>query len=227
MKKVYVILVVFVMVIISSGIFSACQKGITDIKIDMLFYEGPTFPIGASIKFKATVSPENARNASIKWSSSNSSVATITEDGNMLTVGIGRATIICTTEDGKHSDSMSISVVENYAADIRGKYKGAITIDDDTAINDVLLDMITISGSSNNIILSLVHTNISIDCNATISFNGNYDIQGEGFFNVSTPLTVKGNVNSETTATSLVFTINSQPSKKITDRKSTRLNSSH
>lgn len=49
----------------------------------------------------ATVSPTNASDQSIKWSSSNSSVATVSDIGLVAGTGAGEATITATTSNGK------------------------------------------------------------------------------------------------------------------------------
>ena len=205
----------YVMLLLIVGmVFTSCQKNATGVKIAMIFHEGAIFKIGTSITFKAEIIPENARNTPVIWHSSNPSVATITKDGSMLTVGIGQSAIICTTEDGKYSDTMHIAVVEDYAEDIRGIYKGTLTIDDDTTIIGVALHMIKTAAPSNNIHVDIEHTNISIFGRVNISYSVRYDIHGEGSFNGS-PMTVEGSVNSEATATHLVFTVNSEPKKTI------------
>ena len=48
----------------------------------------------------ATVSPANATNTSITWSSSNSTIASVDTDGNILAITEGEATITATTNDG-------------------------------------------------------------------------------------------------------------------------------
>ena len=58
----------------------------------------------------ATVSPSNAYNKSIIWSSSNPSVATVTTDGVITAIGEGTATIIATTESGNHTASCNVTV---------------------------------------------------------------------------------------------------------------------
>ena len=205
----------YVMLLLIVGmVFTSCKKNATGVRITTFFDCGATFKIGTSVIFKAEIIPENARNTPVIWHSSNPSVATITKDGYMLTVGIGQSAIICATEDGKHSDTMYIAVVEDYAEDIRGTYKGTLTIDDDTTIIGVALHMITTSTPSNNIHIDIEHTNISIFSRVNISYSVRYDIQGEGTFNGS-PMTVEGSLNSEATATHLVFTVQTEPAKTI------------
>ena len=214
LRKLYFLLVF--MVLIVGMACTSCKKSATGVKIDTTIEKGTTFFVGDSLKFQATVSPEDARNTAVKWSSSNSAVAIISQDGYMLTVGVGTSTIICTTEKGKHADSVKIIVVENYAANIKGIYKGTLTIDDTETMNDISITISPISSTlSEKISISLNRADMSIRSHATLSFNGHYDIQGDGFFNTSRSLMLEGNVNSEVTTAYLVFTVNSHPSKII------------
>jgi len=66
---------------------------------------------GGSETLTATVSPSNATNKNVKWSSSNPSVATVTESGGTVTaVSAGTATITVTTVDGGRTDTCSLTV---------------------------------------------------------------------------------------------------------------------
>jgi uncharacterized repeat protein (TIGR02543 family) len=68
---------------------------------------------GAATTLAATISPDNATNKSISWSSSNTSVATVDSAGQILGKGYGTATIIATTNDSSNLKS-SCNVVVGY-----------------------------------------------------------------------------------------------------------------
>ena len=69
------------------------------------------FMVGESFGFGAIPSPTDATNVNLDWSSSDTSVATVTETGLVSAVGEGTATIICTAADeGKASVSHEIKV---------------------------------------------------------------------------------------------------------------------
>ena len=53
-----------------------------------------------TFQLTATVVPSNATNKSVTWSSSNTSVATVSTNGLVTAVGEGNATITCTAQDG-------------------------------------------------------------------------------------------------------------------------------
>lgn len=67
---------------------------------------------GATTRAYATVYPANASSKSVKWSSSNTSVATIDSNGYVKGVNPGKATIIATAADG--SGVKASKVVEVY-----------------------------------------------------------------------------------------------------------------
>ncbi|MCB9498166.1 MAG: Ig domain-containing protein [Erysipelotrichaceae bacterium] len=68
--------------------------------------------VGDSATLTATISPSNATNKNVTWSSSNTSVATV-DDGVISSLAAGTATITITTEDGSYTDSCDLTVSEN------------------------------------------------------------------------------------------------------------------
>ena len=68
--------------------------------------------LGNSYKLSATVLPENATDKNVTWSSSNQSVATVDQSGNIKAISEGIATITVTTKDGKKTDACEVTVTE-------------------------------------------------------------------------------------------------------------------
>ena len=66
--------------------------------------------IDASKTLTATVTPENAADKSVTWSSSNESVATVEQNGKISAVGVGEATITVTTTDGGKTATCKVIV---------------------------------------------------------------------------------------------------------------------
>ena len=56
---------------------------------------------GKSVKLKATVTPSNATNKNVTWSSSNTKVATIDKNGNVKGLKKGQTKITAKTSNGK------------------------------------------------------------------------------------------------------------------------------
>lgn len=72
----------------------------TSIEIDEDDFE---IILGESKTLNATVSPSNATDKSITWKSSNKKVVMIDSEGELVAMGIGEATIIASTSNGKQS----------------------------------------------------------------------------------------------------------------------------
>jgi len=65
---------------------------------------------GSTANLTAVVSPENAANKSVTWSSSNRKVAVVNSSGTVTGVGAGMATITATTSDGAFKASCMVIV---------------------------------------------------------------------------------------------------------------------
>jgi len=64
-------------------------------------------------ELSATISPSNATNKTVTWSSSNPAVATVNSSGLVKGVSVGSATITATTSDGNYTATCAVTV---YAA---------------------------------------------------------------------------------------------------------------
>ena len=71
--------------------------------------------VGQSINLSANVSPGNATNKGISWSSNNPSVARVEQNGRVTGVNDGTATITVTTSDGNHQASITVTVSSTYS----------------------------------------------------------------------------------------------------------------
>ena len=69
-----------------------------------------TLEVGGEETLTATVAPTNATNKNMTWSSSNSAVATVDQNGNVEAVGAGTATITVKTQDGEKTASCTVTV---------------------------------------------------------------------------------------------------------------------
>lgn len=69
-----------------------------------------TLSAGASFKLTATVSPKNASNKRVTWSSGNNSVATVATDGTVKGLRAGTAMITATAKDGGKSATCTVTV---------------------------------------------------------------------------------------------------------------------
>ncbi|OAV67502.1 Bacterial Ig-like domain (group 2) [Bacteroidales bacterium Barb4] len=71
-----------------------------------------TLKVRDARRLVATVTPLNATNQSIVWTSSDPDVATVNNYGQVIATGIGKATITVTTVDGGLADSCHIVVIK-------------------------------------------------------------------------------------------------------------------
>lgn len=78
-----------------------------------LNYSEYSLSLSGSVQLTATVSPDNATNKGVTWSTSNSSVATVSSEGLVSAVAEGNTTITVTTDDGNFTDTCSITVTNS------------------------------------------------------------------------------------------------------------------
>ena len=69
-----------------------------------------TLDVGGNQTLTATVTPEDATNKKVRWSSDNEAVATVSEDGVVTAVAGGTAVITATTLDGLFTASCTVTV---------------------------------------------------------------------------------------------------------------------
>ncbi|MGI6095429.1 MAG: Ig-like domain-containing protein, partial [Lachnospiraceae bacterium] len=81
--------------------------GVTLNKTELSLYTGQ------SETLTATVEPENATNQNVTWSSDNSDVASVDENGKVTAVTAGEATITVTTEDGGKTNTCQVTVTQS------------------------------------------------------------------------------------------------------------------
>lgn len=83
-----------------------------------------TLAAGSNRTLVATVSPSDADNTSVSWSSNNGAAATVDTNGVVTAEAAGSATITVTTTDGGFTDTCAVTVVE------------PLTIQNDSTSND-------------------------------------------------------------------------------------------
>lgn len=94
MMSVLMLIATFSMAFTSSA---ASKKKVTKVKLNktsITMYTTQTYTL------KATISPSNASNKKVKWTTSNKNVATVSSSGKITAKKKGTATITCTAQDG-------------------------------------------------------------------------------------------------------------------------------
>jgi endoglucanase len=94
------------LIILTVAIFMSCKKDDTEILPESVSISNSSLDmlVGDSETLTAIISPTNASNKKIVWESSNSSVASITNNGFIKALSEGNCTITATTTNGKKAE---------------------------------------------------------------------------------------------------------------------------
>ena len=88
---------------------------VTGISLD---HPSATIKEGETLTLVATVTPDNAANKTVKWSTSSETVATVDNNGKVTGIKAGSATITATTEDGGKKATCALTVEANLAPSV-------------------------------------------------------------------------------------------------------------
>ncbi|MFA4868898.1 MAG: Ig-like domain-containing protein [Pedobacter sp.] len=80
---------------VDGGKTASCQVTVTPVQVERIILSSPTLSLAVAQEhtLTATVLPEQAKDKSLKWNSSNLSVATVDQQGKIMTKGKGTAII--------------------------------------------------------------------------------------------------------------------------------------
>ena len=113
MKKSVPVLL-FVSLILGQGILTACsnQESVVNVEVENISLDKSTtsIKVGETLNLSATITPENATNKEITYSSSDQKVATISVS-TLTAVAAGSVTVTATANNGKF-DSFILNVIE-------------------------------------------------------------------------------------------------------------------
>lgn len=106
----------------SSGTSAQKTVSVTGVKLNKT---SASLTPGASLKLSATVSPVNASNKKVTWTSSNNKVATVDSSGNITAVNTGSTTITVKTADSSKTASakITVSLPQNGFAKVNGVWR--------------------------------------------------------------------------------------------------------
>ncbi len=109
LHKTFYVFALIVMCAMSAFFFSACGKiSVEKVELDVT---AKTIEIGSTFKLNATITPNNATNTKLHWSSTSESVAIVDGDGNVTGLSAGDTNIIVKTDDGNKIATCSVTVV--------------------------------------------------------------------------------------------------------------------
>ena len=108
MKKVCKIVAVAIAVMFVLGIVAACGKTV-EVESVTLDKTAVTLDVGASTRLTATVAPSDATDKTVTWSSSDASVATVS-DGTVTAVAEGTTTVTATAGGKSATCTVTVNV---------------------------------------------------------------------------------------------------------------------
>ena len=142
-----------------------------------------TLKVGEKETLTATVSPTDADNKAVTWTSSDESVVTVDENGKVTAVGVGTATITVTTKDGEYTAICEVTVEETTSSD-----EPSVTLD---ATNKTLEvgDTTTLTATVTPEDATVTWTS-SDESVVTVDENGKVTAVGEGTATITATITV-------------------------------------
>ena len=98
------------------GLTATCVVTVNSVHITSITLNktSTTLAVGDTETLIATISPENATDKSVTWSSNNESVAIVNENGTITAVGLGTANITVRTNDGGLTATCEVNVCNPY-----------------------------------------------------------------------------------------------------------------
>ncbi len=105
---------IFLLIIIALLVPSSCEKEDPVIKVTSVSISKNSIVVteGDINKLQATVSPADATNKSVTWKSSDASVVSVDQNGEIVAKKVGSAAITVTSEDGMKTASCNVVVEE-------------------------------------------------------------------------------------------------------------------
>ena len=119
-KKIYAVIAVLAVLAVgcAAAVLLAGEDGdegsdaaVSGVSLDR---ESAILVVGGTTTLVATVTPSDAADRSVSWSSSDESVATVDGEGVVVAVAIGAAEITATTTDGGYTAACAVTVVGEY-----------------------------------------------------------------------------------------------------------------
>ena len=102
-----------------------CVVNVTPTLVNSVTLDNSTLALKVANKvtLKATVSPSDATNKTLKWASSNDAVATVDQNGEVTAISEGNADITATTTDGSNITATCKVTVETFELVTNGDFK--------------------------------------------------------------------------------------------------------
>lgn len=111
-KRVYILSrKLFSLVLLFFIVVTSCKQEILPIKVESVTLDitSLTMSVGETRSLTATISPSDAKNQKVLWSTSNANVATV-KDGTVSAIAPGEATVTVKTDDGGETAECTVTV---------------------------------------------------------------------------------------------------------------------
>ena len=141
-----------------------------------------TIKEGESVTLDATVTPSNADNKTVSWSSSSDAVAKVDANGQVTGVKAGSATITATAEDGGKTATCAVTVQQNNAPSVTvgAEHVSAVSVElqgkaqvDNKGTSLVLgFQYYKVNSSDSPSVTTLISANADEDNNYTVVITG-------------------------------------------------------
>ncbi|WP_405172242.1 immunoglobulin-like domain-containing protein [Paenibacillus sp. FSL H8-0280] len=162
------------------------DDSIEQIAVKSVLLNEPTFilSVGDSEILVATISPSNATNKRVIWTSSDSSVAIVNSTGKVTAVSEGTATITVQTEDGEFTATSAVTVKGKSLKDdliLHYNMKTTEEVDGQLVLKDVANKAVTFDGIFKNPNNGQFISNSEV---GFISFNGGSSTSDSGYVEI-------------------------------------------
>lgn len=164
----------------------------------------PTFKVGATGRFGATITPANATNKNVTWTSSNPAVMTIdANSGAVRALAVGTTVITVTTEDGNKTATYDVTVTAATTNAVTG-----VSISKTLVVGKGATKALTATVAPSNATNKNVTWKTSAPAVATVDAKGNVKGVKKGTATI-TVTTADGNKTATCTVTVSEVTLNS------------------
>ncbi len=208
---------------------ATCTITVTNqiVQVEGVSISGPQeVTIGNSINLTAVVTPDNATNKGVTWSSSNKNVAKVDQNGKVTGLKAGKVTITATTVDGGHEATYTVTIKASENNNDNGNNSSQVTPNNPTPTpptpptpsgsSTVYVTSVSINGSSSREMYVGDVIQLTANINPTNATNKNvvWSSSNNGIARVD----ANGNVTgiSEGTVTITVTTVDGNKSASVT-----------
>lgn len=137
-----------------------------------------TLDYGEKLTLFATISPQNATNTVVSWSSSNSNVASVDGNGVVSAKAVGNATITVTTADGNYKATCAVEVIKTVKSIAASGYKTAYYLDESFSKSMTVTATFS-DGSTNNVVADCTFSGFSSSNPGTSTVNVTYSYRSK------------------------------------------------